>query len=192
MRRRGFTIVEMMVVVTIISILLGITFVAVNSAMRSARQHQADVLCQTVETGLATYYAQKDHWPDPLGGKVESGVYGGNGETDATGQSDPDKYVLKSSEVRAMVKALVEEAKRGNPLLDISALFVSRDSGEMNGKGYGLDFMTAIRGNSRSKRKMSTSEMYYGYPDIDTGRFRRFKMIYSIPADAIQVMRLDQ
>ena len=86
-----------------------------------------------------------------------------------------------------MVKALVDETKKGNPMMDISGLFVSRDPGEKNGKGSGLDFMSAIRGTKRSKKKMNTSEMYFGYPDRDTGRFRRFKMVYSIPTDQLSV-----
>ena len=86
-----------------------------------------------------------------------------------------------------MVRALVNKAREGNPLLDISGLYVSRSTGEANSKGYGLDFVSAIRGTRTSKRKMTLNEMYFGYPDKDTGYFRRFKMVYSIPTDSLSV-----
>ena len=81
----------------------------------------------------------------------------------------------------------MDEAKKGNPLMDISGLYVSRNTGEPGQKGYGLDFMEAIHGTRKSSRKMSTSEMYFGYPEADHGWFRRFKIVYSLPTDEIKV-----
>lgn len=187
MRRRGFTLVELMMVVGIISILLTVVVSSVSSSMKAARSRRASAICSAVQAGLATYYAQNDEWPDPLAGKVRNGNFGGSNDEGANGYNDADMYVLQASEVRSMVKALVDEAKNGNPLMDISALFVSRDPGEKGGKGYGMDFFTAVRGDKRSKKKMNSGEMYFGYPDPSTGRFRRLKMVYSIPADQLTV-----
>ena len=47
--------------------------------------------------------------------------------------------------------------------------------------------MEAIHGTRKSSRKMSTSEMYFGYPEADHGWFRRFKIVYSLPTDEIKV-----
>ena len=187
--KRGFTIVEMLMVIGILAILTGIVTTAASQSIKASRARQADALCASVQAGLATYYAQNDKWPDPLGGKVENGISSNSNEEGAEGDSDTDLYVLEPSEVRAMVKTLVDEAKQGNPLMDISVLFVSRDSGEKGGKGIGMDFMSAIRGTKRSPKKMTTAEMYFGYPDSSTGYFRRFKMVYSIPTDTLTVSR---
>ena len=174
--KKGFTIVEMMMVVGILAILLTIVIASVNDSIKASRARRASALCTSVQAGLATYYAQNDVWPDPLGGKVENGFRSGS-----------DRYELTAGEVRQMVKKLVDEAKRGNPLMDISGLFVSRDPGERGGRGYGMDFFTAVRGDKHSKKRMTSGEMYFGYPDVSTGRFRRFKMVYSIPADKLTV-----
>ena len=179
----------MLMVIGILSILLTIVVAAVNDSIKASRARRATALCTTVQTGLATYYAQKDEWPDPLGGKVAKGITSGSNQEGANRSTDSDVYVLTGPEVRQMVKALVDEAKKGNPLMDISGLFVSRDSGESGGKGVGMDFFTAVRGDKRSKKRMSSSEMYFGYPDEATGRFRRFKMVYSIPSDQLTVTR---
>ena len=181
-----------MVVVAIISILMTLIFSAVRGVIRSGRDSQADAACRMVQSGLDSYHAQEGEWPSPLNGMVESGSFGGANDAagkaeSVTGESgDTTKYVLKGEEVRQLVRALVDKAKEGNPLLDISGLYVSRTTGEADTKGYGLDFVSAIRGTKTSKRKMTLNEMYFGYPDSN-GHFRRFKMVYSIPTDSLSV-----
>ena len=179
-----------MVVIGIIGILMSIVFTAASSSVRSGRITHADAMCKAVQSGLATYYAQFEKWPGSFGSTVESGsIRARTNNEGRNGQSDDDLYILNATEVRECVKALVDEAKQGNPLMDISGLFVSRNSGESGEKGYGLDFMSAIHGTKWSRKKMKTAEMYFGYQDPDSGYFRRFRMVYTIPADQLIVTR---
>ena len=192
----AFTIVELLVVLGVIAVLMGIVTTAASESIKASRSRRADALCTLVQSGLAAYYAQHDEWPISFKGKSNSNSEGANNN------SDDDKYVLTGTEVRQCVKALVDEAKRGNPLMDISGLGVSRSNGEpanpgvaMGGganhsvaqRGYGMSFMDAVRGTKWSKKKMKTAEMYFGYPDANTGSFLRFKMVYSISADQLTV-----
>lgn len=198
--RRGFTIVELMMVIAIIGVLMGIITTAASSSVKSSRRRKADALCTMVQIGLATYYEQKGEWP------WGSGLPSGSPARTSGNQNDPDLIVLDGSAVRRCVKALVDEAKKKNPMMDISGLFVSRSPGELSGdvasgaKGQsqqsvnvkaalGLDFMQAIRGTKQSPKKMKTGEMYFGYPDPETGHFLRFRMVYSIPGDTITVSK---
>ena len=187
MMKKAFTIVELMVVIAIIAVLVTIVFSAVKGSLAASRERRTEALCQTVQSGLAAYRAQYDRWPDPLGASVESGTFGGSNREGVDGRNNSDMYVLQPDEVRTLVKALVEEARKGNPLMDISGLFVSRSDGEPGCKGYGLDFMSAVHGSKLSPKKMRFSEMYFGYPDKNSGRFRRFKMVYAIPTDNLKV-----
>jgi len=184
--RKGFTIVELLMVIGIIAILMGIITTAVSSSIKSSRTQKANALCALVEAGLMTYHEQKGEWPISIPNERANQEGGG-------GKSDPDKVVLNGGEVRQCVKKLVDEAKQGNPMMDISGLFVSRSDGELSGNNvkaaYGLDFTQAIRGTKRSQTKMKSGEMYFGYPDPATGHFLRFKMVYSIPADSITVSK---
>ena len=190
--KKGFTIVELMMVIGIIAVLMGIITTAASSSIKSSRSRKADVLCALVQTGLATYYEQKGEWPVTISTT-------GNKADGAGNSKDPDSIELSGTQVRACVKALVDEAKKNNPMMDISGLFVSRGQGELNNRAakggqavkpaFGLDFMQAIRGTKQSKKKMKTSEMYFGYPDPETGHFLRFKMVYSVPGDSITVSK---
>lgn len=192
MKRRGFTLVELMMVIGVIAILSTIVVSSVSSSMKSARERRTSALCQAVQTGLATYYAQRDEWPEPLAGRVRNGNFSSSNNEGVNNQSDADLYVLQPTEVRQMVLALIDEAKKGNPLMDISALYVSRDEGKNKSKGRGLDFFTAVRGTKKSPKRMTTPEMFFGYPDKETGFFRHFKMVYSIPSDTLTVTTLGE
>lgn len=203
--KKGFTIVELLMVLGIIAVLMGIVTTAASESIRSSRSQKADAVCKLVQAGMAAYYAQYDEWPGSVGSKIASGSLGTRSNKEGpNGTTDPDKFVLEGPEVRECVKALVDETKNGNPVMDISGLFVSRSDGELRGgggdlpnkgasggtgSGYGMDFMLAIRGTKQSQKKMKTSEMYFGYPDPETGRFLRFKMVYSIPTDQFTVTK---
>ena len=203
--KKAFTIVELLAVITVIGILMTLVFTAASNSVKAGRKTRAQALCQAVQAGLSNYYAHFARWPGSLGTKIENGSIGTRSNNEGTNnRSDDDLYVLDGTEVRQMVKALVDEAKKGNPLMDISALWVSRSPGEPRGtsaaggkgqqasgaskRAYGMSFMDAIHGTRSSKDKMTSSQMYFGYPDPETGYFLRFKMVYSIPADQISVM----
>ena len=202
--KKGFTIVELMMVAGVIVVLMGIVTTAASQSIRASRSRRADALCNLVQAGFNAYYAQYDKWPGSIGERIANGGVGTQGNNEGEdGTSDNDKYVLTGTEVRDCVKALVDETKKGTPVMDISGLFVSRYPGELSGTGTakkgassspikkaaGMDFMSAIHGTRTSKKKMTTSEMYYGYPDPATGYFLRFKIVYSIPTDTFTVSK---
>jgi len=187
--KRGFTIVELLMVVAIIAVLLGIVTTAASSSIKMSRTRKAQALCHMVESGLAAYYAQKDEWPN----KVDKSLARDN---------EKPAVSLNADQVRGCVLALVKETKEGNPMMDISGLFVSRNPGtpQDNGKChhcgqnkykpdkyYGMDFMSAIRGTKKSQNKMKTAEMYFGYPHSSNGRFMPFYMSYNFATDQINV-----
>ena len=187
--RKGFTIIELMAVVAIIGILLSIVMTAAANSIKVSRQQQAKAICRCVQQGLDTYRAQYDRWPGSLGQTIASGNVPTRSNTEgANNQNDADKYVLDATQVKDMIKVIVEETvMRGNPMLDVSGLFVSRDAGESNGRASGLYFREAVRGTRESRKKMSIGEMNFGYPESTHGWFRRLKITYSVPTDAMEV-----
>lgn len=186
--RRGFTIVEMLMVIGVIGILMGIVTTAAMGSLKSSRNQKATALCRIVEQGIATYYAQFDKWPEPLGSTIANG--GLSARTNNEGYdftSDDNMYVLDTGEGHQMIRNIVEISAKGNPMLDIAGLFVSTDQGEANGRGYGTDLFEAVRGTKRNPQRMTLSQMNFGYPDPETGYFRHFKIVYSIPTDEMKV-----
>lgn len=174
MKRKGFTIIELMMVIAVISILITITTGSIAGAMKRARSQRATALCAMVREGLETYYAQKGEWP------------WGDKEVD----HEDGYYWLTESETKDAIFKLVKEAHDHNPMMDISGLFVSTKSGEPGLKNRGLDFMAAVKGTKEYPKKIPASQLYYGYPTTDGGYFRRFVIKYSPVSDKIIVRKL--
>ena len=184
--RRGFTIIELVMVIAILGVLLGIVSTAAAGAIRQARSKKAEACCKVVQAAFETYYAQKGEWP----GGIEAKITGDKANTEGhENRSDSDVYVLDPGDVDDMMRDILREYKKGNPCLDISGLFVSRYDGRAGTRQLGMDFMTAIRGTKKDAngQKMTTAQMHFGYPESSHGYFRHFKVVYSKPTDRMKV-----
>jgi general secretion pathway protein G len=63
-RRRGMTLIEIIVVITILSLLMAAVGVAVIPQLDKARQDRARLDIANILQGLKTYYAKKGNYPD--------------------------------------------------------------------------------------------------------------------------------
>ncbi|MBQ6915329.1 MAG: type II secretion system protein, partial [Kiritimatiellae bacterium] len=70
--KKGFTLVEMLVVIAVIGILGGIVTTAAVGAIKNGRSKRADAMCVALEQGIAAYYAQEGNWPDAIEKKAQS------------------------------------------------------------------------------------------------------------------------
>ena len=179
MTKKGFTIVELVMVIAILGILLGIVTSVAAGSIREARKRRADACCKIVQAGFETYYAQKGEWPGKMGDKIDSMLQ----------SQGADTCEISEEVVREMMLDILREYKQGNPCLDISGLFVSRYNA--GSKSRGMDFATAIQGTKEDAngQEMTMSQMHFGYPEEKHGYFRPFKVVYSVPTDKITVSR---
>ena len=94
--KRGFTIIELVMVIAIMGILLGIVTTAASGAIRQARVRKAEACCRVVQAAFETYYAQKGEWP----GGIESKITGDQANSEGReGYTDTDVYVLDPGEM---------------------------------------------------------------------------------------------
>ncbi|WP_162274604.1 type II secretion system protein [Verrucomicrobium sp. GAS474] len=61
--RRGFTLVELLFVITIIGILAGIAFPAFNQAMTAAKKAQASSMANQLKTSVYNFYTDYGYYP---------------------------------------------------------------------------------------------------------------------------------
>lgn len=64
--RKGFTLIEMLVVIAIIAILAGLMFPAITKAMDSARRSKAGAEVRAIATAVALFYNDHGYMPVPL------------------------------------------------------------------------------------------------------------------------------
>ena len=172
MRRRGFTIVELMVVIGLIAILATIVTVASTGAIKTTRAKRRETMKNVLQEGVATFYARTGRWP----GAIES--YAKRGE---------DK-TFKGSEADAAFQEVVKGSvsKSGTPYLNPRGLFVA-PTGEAEG-GRGLNFDEAIKKNPpKHYRHLNVSQMAFGYQHPTNGKFRRFRIVYNAATESCKL-----
>ena len=196
--KKGFTIVELLVTVTIIGILSAIVGVAAIGSIRTSRENRAEAMKSAWQQAIAAYYAQEDKWPGDLDGIAKN---------DPKDDGDSSTYVLTPSEADSVFQEIVRDSVGANatrPLIDVSALFVARASslrndkqgcfdkhGDKNEKNYcgdkncitGMDFQRARASG------MNTSEMAFGWQGKEYGKFCRFWIKYNWKTDSVTVSK---
>ena len=86
MTRRGFTILELLIVISIMAILATLATGAALKAIKISRTKRIDATITTLEMALMNYRAQENGWPfslDATGIEQEDGYYWAKGKNNA-------------------------------------------------------------------------------------------------------------
>ena len=199
--KKGFTLVEMLVVIAVIGILGGIVTTAALGALKNGRTKRADAMCAALEQAISAYYAQEGQWPDAIEKKSSS--------------MDEATYTFKPDEADSIFQDVVGcgfgkgHATHKAMLVDATALFVCDKSSVGNsgrgcydnhsnakkretfcaGRGCrnGIDFAEATR--KGGGHHLPFSQMAFGFQGPENGKFCRFWITYNGQSDSVKVSR---
>ena len=195
--KRGFTIVEMLVVIAIIAILAGAITVGVNGMFYKSRLGRAKSMRAILQSGLETFYARSGEWPDPIQ-KLSDG-----------GSLDKDAILLSDSEADECFRQIVRASarKNANPVMDPSALYVTVANSREGCSDIHRNWEDAVRygvigDNDRkcsncmlgrdftdsAKAGNKIASMSFGYQGPNHGRFCRFRLYYYPKSDTVKVL----
>lgn len=189
--RRGFTIIEMLVVIGVIAILAGMVMVVASGAIGSSRKSRTEAMRVILEQGIATFYAQEGKWPKKIEDKIDS--------------VDKDSYTFTDDEADKIFQEVVGKAwgKSGKKsmLLDATGLYVC-DSADCGNGGKGCydnhddkrrsDYcggQGCRSGASFDSSSLPISQMAFGYQGDKEGKFRRFHIVYNAKTDKVSVTK---
>lgn len=71
-RSKGFTLIELMIVILIIAILVGIAIPVYLAAKTNANKRTCQSNLRTIEGAINTYYSEAEAYPNSLGNMVSS------------------------------------------------------------------------------------------------------------------------
>ena len=173
--KRGFTIVELMVVIAVIAILATLVTKAAQSSIREAREKDGRIMAEAIRMGIANYHAQTGDWP----GKIEN--YAESGKSPSGNPGHPG--ALSKEDADEAIRQVIKEGGSGNPLIDASGLFVASLTAADAKHGFGLKYGDARR------QGVSLENMAFGYQRKRDGEFRRFLIKYDPTNDTVSVER---
>ena len=191
-KKRGFTIVEMLMVIAVLAVLVGIVSTAATAVIRKSRVRKNEALRAALQTGIATYYQQEGFWPPGKNGAIQDWAVNG---LDAKFRSKGIRVgTLDDSGYDELMNYLVTRCltASGNPVMDPSGFTAVRKSAAMK---KGSDGLPVCHGEDvrswvakyRAGNAASPNDMTYGYSSSDKGYFRRFVIKYNSEADNVTV-----
>lgn len=172
MRRRGFTILELLMVIVVISILMTIVVSVAKNAIVMARGQRNTAACIALQAAIATYQATdpEGKWPGALQNASQSG----------------QTRVLSNSEAQNVFRIVVQKStgESGQPLVlvDPHLLYVA-PSGAVEGKSAGRQYDDARRGDARH-RPLPVAQMEFGRQG-PRGKFYPFYIVYHAETDSV-------
>ena len=201
MTRRGFTIVELLIVIAIIGILGTIVTTGALGALKNARAKRCEGMRVALEQGLNAYYSQEGKWPKTIVDKAAGGI-------------DTDTYLFSADECDKILQEVVGKGfgKYGKKsvLVDATGLFVARKNSLGNGgkgcydnhrdnstegrKTYcagrgcinGVEFSVATARSG--KHHIRFQDMSFGFQGPNEGKFCRFWVQYNGKTDSVRVL----
>lgn len=175
MRRRGFTIIELLAVIGILSVLMTIVTTAAVGALRDSRKNRTEATKVALQAAIASYRAadRSGKWPGALETQANSAKSGWLSE-------DAAQNVF-----RIVVQRSTGESGQMLPLIDPSGLFVA-PTGAKDGTTVGLTFNEARQGTEK-RQKIGVARMLFGHPGKSSGRFHRFNIYYNAATDSAVV-----
>ena len=192
--KRGFTIVEMLMVVAVLAVLMGIVSTAASSVIRKSRVRKNEALRSALQAGIATYCQQEGFWPPGKNGAIQKWADNGLDQKDrGTGigtLDDPDYDALVNYLVARCLNA------SGNKVMDVSGFTAVRRSAtstkDENGlpKCYGEEvkaWVAKLKAANARGSAPQIGDMTFGYSSSDKGYFRRFVIKYNAETDNVTV-----
>ena len=147
--KKGFTIIELMMVVAILAVLLGIVTTAATASIHQARDRRAQAMKQALQGGIAAYKARRKEWP----GKLEDWAArpGNDGTLGYLSNGDYDNVVQELLRLSAGKAAQ-------NRVLDPVGLLVIGAS-EPDGISSCQEYRAVATKNHKYAKRMSSNEM---------------------------------
>jgi len=164
-RRPGFTIIELLIVISIMAVVATLATGAAMKSIKNSRKKRIDVTVQALETALVNYRALHGEWPikfddDEHDGKIDS------------------VDVIKGSNNQKVFAPIMRDIRNKKALLDTSSLLT-----RVNGKR-----MTV----KQALEKSGNNDIPIGYADpSNQDEFKFYTVEFDFRTETVNVKKAD-
>ena len=169
-RRAAFTIIELLVVISIMAVIATLVTGAAIKSVRQSRRRRVQVMVRVLENGLMAYRAQENEWPFRL-----SDLRAENLDSDSEHKNElfarvPRYWAHGEDNYKVFENMLRKMATERTMYFDPSALFVKSHK------------------NMRDALLEKRFDLPVGYPDpVEPSTFRYFCVEYNAVSDSVKI-----
>lgn len=166
--RRGFTIVELLVVISIMAVVATLATGAVLKSVRQSRVRRVEMMAKSLESAIMSYRSLTGEWPCDFGTPDSVGA-----SVRRDGPEFAETKTFKDRENAEVFRKIFGEVKKGRPLLDTSSLLTN-----VNGR----------RMTVREALERGATDIPVGYANPENQQqFVFFRVVYNFQTDMITV-----
>ena len=180
-QKKGFTLVELLLVIAVMALLATLTIGGVAKATKNAREKRIDSMCRSLQMSLVSFKAQEGRWPVKRDPGLNPNTINGEARNETSLNPDPYKQSM----------ATFTGEYNWHVFQDLIPTKGTK-------KGYYLspaEFLVKVRGGkTKSLREAiddgATSNISFGYADPNNQSvFRYFKVEFNLMTDSVTVSR---
>ena len=166
MKKKGFTILELLVVISIIAIIMTLATGAAVKSIKQGREKRVNAMVSALNIALETYRTQNGQWPDKI---VEL-------RRQALNYSPPKETVsLTGTDNKYVFTELYKKQSTGMRYMDPAGFFT---------------IYQGARKALKDVPEASRQNLALGYPDPDNpNKFDYFKIVVYVSTDEVRVSR---
>ncbi|MDD4621791.1 MAG: prepilin-type N-terminal cleavage/methylation domain-containing protein [Kiritimatiellae bacterium] len=169
-RRAAFTIIELLVVISIMAVIATLVTGAAIKSVRQSRRRRVQVMVRVLENGLVAYRTQENEWPFKISDLRAETLDRNDKYANELFKRVPRYWAHGEDNYKVFEEMLRKMATDRVMYFDPSALFVQRHK------------------QMRDALLEGRFDLPVGYPDpVETGTFRYFCVEYNARSDSVKV-----
>lgn len=188
--KRGFSLVELLVVIAVLATMATITVGGVLRSMKHTREKRIEAMCNALATALVGFQAQEGRWPVKDGYEMKPGTHNGktipNDGNSFREEENRNKVVFSGKKNIAIFDPLIFHGSKKNFYISTAELMTKPvTSVNVPNKKHQTSVMSlreAIDGGATS------CPLGYADPD-DTSQFRYFAVEFNLLTDSVIVRK---
>jgi len=183
----GFSLVEMLLVISVMALLATLTIGGVLRSMKHTRERRISAMCSTLQTALVGFKAQEGRWPS---NEMRPGTINGSQQIPSGDEYDRElnrnRVIFTGENNWQIFRELIVQGGNNKSYYLSTSEFFTKTSMPARGKRRGGVQVISLR----EALDEGSPPFPLGYPDPnDQSKFRYFRVEFNLLTDSVSVSK---